>query len=57
MAGIKSNLLYQDDFVNIEFQGKRKPRHWREIIANNTGMLHVGNFVSNNYGKDPRKVR
>ena len=57
MAGIKLDLLYQDDFVNIEFQGKRKPRHWREIIANNTGMLHVGNFVSNSYGKDPRKVR
>ena len=57
MAGIKSDLLYQDDFVDIEFQGKAKPRHWRETIANNIGMLHVENFVSNSYGKDARKVR
>ena len=45
MGDGKSNSYCPNGFVDIDFQGKKKPGRWRKIIANDTGMVQVKNLA------------
>ena len=42
MADRKSSSYCPDNFVDIDFQGKRKPGYWKEIIANEKCQWKIG---------------
>ena len=41
MGDGKSNSYCPNGFVDTDFQGKKKPVRWREIIVNDTAMVQV----------------
>ena len=45
MGDGKSNSYCPNGFVDNDFQGKKKPVRWREIIVNDTAMVQVKNIA------------